>query len=148
MQNLRWVACFSSCEDFIAHPFLWVLWEMFGFKKQHSRDMCIFTLKCVIKYFTRQNTPVFLCFLGASNAFDRVNHWKLFRKLIIGKVPLVIVRMLIFWYSKQEMCIKWGQATSDYFTISNGVRQDGILSPRLFAVYVDDLSKQLVDCQI
>ena len=45
------------------------------------------------------------------------------------------------------MCIKWGQATSDYFTISNGVRQGGILSPRLFAVYVDDLSKQLIDAR-
>ena len=52
---------------------------------------------------------------------------------------------LIFWHSKQEMCIKWGQTTADYFTISNGVRQGSILSPRLFAVYVDDLSKQLID---
>ena len=37
-----------------------------------------------------------------------------------------------------------GQATSDYVTLSNGVRQGGILSPSLFAVYVDDLSKQLI----
>ena len=43
------------------------------------------------------------------------------------------------------MCIKWGQATSDIFTISNSVRQGGILLPRLFAVYFDDLSKQLID---
>ena len=43
------------------------------------------------------------------------------------------------------MCIKWGQATSDYFTIFNGVKQGGILSPRFFAVYVDDLSKQFID---
>ena len=32
-----------------------------------------------------------------------------------------------------------------FFTVSNGVRQGGILSPRLFVVYVDDLSKQLSD---
>ena len=24
--------------------------------------------------------------------------------------------MLFFWYNKQEMCIKWSQATSEYFT--------------------------------
>ena len=35
----------------------------------------------------------------------------------------------------------------EFFTISNGVRQGGILSHRLFAVYVDDLSKQLIDAR-
>ena len=109
--------------------------------------MCIFTLKSVIKYYTQQSTPVYSCFLDASKAFDRVNHWKLFNKLIVRKVPLLIVRMFIFWYSKQEMCIKWGQSTSSFFTVSNGVRQGGILSPRLFAVYVDDLSKHLHDAR-
>ena len=48
--------------------------NQFGFKKQHSTDMCIFTLISVIKYYTRQSTPVFSCFLDASKAFDRVNH--------------------------------------------------------------------------
>ena len=37
--------------------------NQFGFKKQHSTDMCIFTLISVIKYYTRQSTPVFSCFL-------------------------------------------------------------------------------------
>ena len=32
---------------------------------------------------------------------------------------------------------------SSFFTISNGVRQGGILSPSLFAVYMDDLSSLL-----
>ena len=52
----------------------------------------------------------------------------------------MIVRMLIFWYSKQEIHV-------GVFTISNGVRQGGILSHRLFPVYVDDLSKQLIDAR-
>ena len=46
----------------------------------------------------------------------------------------------MFWYSKQEICIKWGNETSTCFTISNGVRQGGILSPTLFSIYIDDLS--------
>ena len=32
---------------------------------------------------------------------------------------------------------------SSFFTVSNGVRQGGKLSPRLFPVHVDDLSTQL-----
>ena len=45
------------------------------------------------------------------------------------------------------MCIKWGQSTSCFFTVLNGVRQCSILSPQLFALYVDDLSKQLSDAR-
>ena len=45
------------------------------------------------------------------------------------------------------MCIKWGQSTSSFFTVSNGVGQGGILSPRVFAVYVDDLSNHLHDAR-
>ena len=32
-----------------------------------------------------------------------------------------------------------------FFTISNSVRQGGILSPKLFPVYTDDLSKLLIN---
>ena len=37
---------------------------------------------------------------------------------------------------------------SDYFYASNGVRQGRILSPKLYSVYVDDLSDYLVKSQI
>ena len=51
--------------------------HQFGFKKQHTTDMCIYTVKSVIKYDTRQNSPVYTCFLDASKAFDRISHWTL-----------------------------------------------------------------------
>ena len=73
-------------------------------------------------------------------AYDRVNHWALFKKLLKRSISVIIVRILMFWYSKQEICIKWGNETSTCFTITNGVRQDGILSPTLFSIYMDDLS--------
>ena len=79
-------------------------------------------------------------FLDASKAYDRVNHWTLFRKLLNRSIHILIARMLMYWYTKQELCIRWGAEMSPYFTISNVVRQGGILSPSLFAVYMDDLS--------
>ena len=45
------------------------------------------------------------------------------------------------------MCIKWVHSTSSFFSVSYGVRQNGILYPRLFLVYVDDLSKCLHDAR-
>ena len=48
--------------------------HQFGFKSQHATDMCIFTVKSVIKYYTKQNSSVFTCFLDAAKAFDSVSH--------------------------------------------------------------------------
>ena len=48
----------------------------------------------------------------------------------------------------RTVCIKWGTCMSDYFCISNGVRQGGLLSPELFSVYVDDLSDRLIKNKI
>ena len=64
-----------------------------------------------------------LVFLGASKVFDSFN---LYRKLLDRKTPIVIVRILLFWYIKQAVCVKWGRCISDYFSISNGVRQGRI----------------------
>ena len=96
--------------------------------RSRSTDFCIFTVKNVSKYYTQQHSPVFTCFLDASKAFDKINNFKLFRKLLDCKTPIAIVRISLFWYSKQTVCIKWGTCMSDYFCISNGVRQGGILS--------------------
>ena len=117
--------------------------NQFGFKREHGTDLCIFTVKSVIKYYNLHNSPVYTCFLDASKAYDRVNHWTLLRKLLNRSIHILIVRMLMYWYTKQELCIRFGAEMSPYFTISNGVRQGGILSPSLFAVYMDDLSSLL-----
>ena len=111
-----------------------------GFKREHGSDLCIFTVKSVIKYYNLHNSPLYTCLLDASKAYDRVNHWTLFRKLLNRSIHILIVRMLMYWYTKEELCIRWGAEMSSYFTISNGVRQVGIFSPSLFAVYMDDLS--------
>lgn len=120
--------------------------NQFGFKREHSTDLCIFTVKNVIEFYRNNSSPVYTCFLDASKAFDRVNHWELFKKLMKRNVPYAIVRILMFWYQTQTLCIKWGESTSCYFGVKNGVRQGGILSPQLFNVYVDDLSNMLLNC--
>ena len=139
---------FELCLSIILEDYLVTHDQQFGFKRKHSTDLCIFTVKSVTKYYTQENSPVFTCFLDASTAFDKINHYTLFRKLLDRKTPILLVRILLFCYTKQTMCVKWGNCMSDYFYVSNGVRQGGILSPKLYTVYVDDLSYYLVKSQI
>ena len=37
--------------------------QQFGFKNQYATDMCIFTVKSVLKYYTKQNSNVLHVFL-------------------------------------------------------------------------------------
>ena len=43
------------------------------------------------------------------------------------------------------MRVRWGDCFSEPFGVSNGVRQGGVLSPVLFAVYLDGLLEELSD---
>ena len=135
---------FELCLSKLLDTFLVTSDNQFGFKRKHATDLCIYTVKSVIKYYNYFGSPVYTCFLDASKAFDRVNHWTLFKKLLIKGVPVILVRILCIWYRCQQLCIQWGKTKSSFFTISNGVRQGGILSPKLFSVYMDDLSNMLI----
>ena len=68
--------------------------------------------------------------------------------LINRKVPPIVVRTLLFVYEEQYAWVKWGGARSSIFSIVNGTRQGSILSPALFAVYVDDLIQELRDLDL
>ena len=46
------------------------------------------------------------------------------------------------------MCVQRGYAISSKFSVANGVKQEGILSPELFNVYVYDLSVKLSESRI
>ena len=121
--------------------------NQFGFKPKLGADMCIYVLKEIIDRYRQLNGCLFMCFLDASNAFDRVKHSLLFRKLVKHGAPGYIVRILVYWYSHQTMSVRWAGALSSKFSVTNGVRQGGILSPYLFNVYMDDLSGALNQCQ-
>jgi len=54
-------------------------------------------------------------------------------------IDVAIVCLLASWYSNQQACIHWHDKISAFFTLGNGTRQGGVLSPWFFARYVMDM---------
>ena len=115
----------------------------FGFKQGLSTQLCTGLIKNVIARYNVNHSSVYGCFLDASKAFDRVNHSILFDRLLQRDLSPVVTRALLHWYSDQNVCVSWNGQFSNKFSVSNGVRQGGILSPVLFTVYIDDLLTEL-----
>ena len=117
--------------------------------KLSTARKCVFILKELIRYYIEHGSCMYVTYLDASKAFDRVNHQKLFAKLIEGGAPRWCIRILCHWYCNQLLCVRWESVVSDFFPVNNGVRQGGIMSPLLFNFYVNDLKvSNFRNCQL
>ena len=117
--------------------------NQFGFKKATGCELCVFTLRQVISHYTTERTPLYICYLDASKAFDNVDFSLLLNKIKDRGIPQLVVEFFRYWFHNQQFQIKWGLLISALFSIEKGVRQGGILSPLFFAVYLDEMSAKL-----
>jgi len=63
----------------------------FGFKKKLSCSHAIYRIRNIVDHYIRGQSSVSLCFVDLSKAFDKMNHYALFLKLLKRKLPIQIV---------------------------------------------------------
>jgi hypothetical protein len=52
-------------------------------------------------------------------------------------LPLWFIDILVNWYSKLYVAVRWNGILSDSFIVPNGVRQGILLSPAIFNVFIN-----------
>jgi hypothetical protein len=57
-------------------------------------------------------------------------------------------KLLIYWYSNQQINVRWKQVTTSSFYMKNGTRQGSLLSPYLFSVYMRDVTDCVVNSRL
>ena len=124
----------------------------FGYKSNCSTIMCSTLVIETIQYFTQMRSPVYVIFIDASKAFDRLSHIELFDILSERNMCPLIRRLLFNLYGNQQFQIRWNNCLSNMYNMTNGVKQGAVLSPILFTMYIDGLFYELkragVGCHI
>ena len=80
---------------------------------------------------------IYFCSIDYAEAFDCVDHNKLWKILKEMRIPDHMTCFLRNLYAGQEATVRTGPGTTDWFQIGRGVRQSFILSPCLFNLYAE-----------
>ena len=75
---------------------------------------------------------IYFCFIDYANAFDWVDHNKLWKILKEMRIPDHLTCLLRIMYAGQEARVRTRHGTMDWYKIGKGVPQGCILSPCLF----------------
>jgi len=113
--------------------------NQFWFKKNLCCRDAIYALRNVIEHFVSNGSTVNVCALYLSKAFDRVNHYVLYIKLMERKLPTQLLTVFESWLYTCTTCIRWNGRVSHCFSLAAGVRQGGVLSPLLFITCIDTI---------
>ena len=111
----------------------------YGFVNGRGCQKALITLQTVVNYYTTNGSPVYIASLDASKAFDRVNHYGLFCKLMGLGIPLYLLNIVINWHLNLNGQVRWNGVFSNVFQIRSGIRQGGINSTWFFNVYIFEL---------
>ena len=83
--------------------------SQFGYKRGNGTDLCTYTRKHVIDYFTHMGSPLFICYLDASKVLDRIHFWILFDNLLNHGIPVVGEEFVHLWVKA------WNLVHTEYF---------------------------------
>ncbi len=113
--------------------------NQFGFKPDSSCNHAGYVLKEAINVAKNKNKKLYVVAIDASKAFDKVCRLALWAKLIKLNINPAIIYSLIIYYNASYMFVLNDDEISSLFKTSVGVRQGGVISPKLFNIYIEDI---------
>ena len=115
--------------------------KQYGFKENHSTELAITTIYDeLVRNFDKRLIASSL-FLDLSKAFDCCDHEILLDKLYYCGIRGVSHQLFSNFLHNRMQCTKIGAFKSSYKRISCGVPQDSVISPLLFLIYINDITK-------
>ncbi|KAK6750376.1 hypothetical protein RB195_002386 [Necator americanus] len=114
-----------------------------GFVKDCSTIDAIHAVRILLEKHREKNRNVHLAFLDLEKAFDRVPHELLWMCMRSHRVPEEYVRWTKLLYAKPVSVVQCAAGTSRPFPVQVGVHQGSSLSPLLFILCMDTITKEI-----
>ena len=108
-----------------------------GFRKDRGTRDQIDNIRWIVSKKQEFQKNICFCFIDCANAFDCVNHNKLWKILKEKGMPDHLTCLLRYLFTGQEATVRTGHGTTDWFQTGKGVHQGCILSPCLFNLYAE-----------
>ena len=119
-----------------------VMDEQGGFRAGRGCNDQIFTVRQIMEKTIEKDKVVYMAFVDLEKAYDKVNREKLWRVLeeygVEGRLLLAIQSL----YEGGKASVRIGDKESEWFGVNRGVRQGCTLSPWLFNVFVDKVTRE------
>ena len=111
-----------------------------GLKTNSRTTDNIFILCAIIDKQRCLSKPLYTCFVDFTKAFDYIDRTALYYKLLNRGIDGNLLNIIKSTFSKAECRVKWDSRISDILKSEFGVLQGGMLSPKLFTEFLQDIS--------
>ena len=112
-----------------------------GFRKVRGIRDQIANTHWIIEKARQFQKNIYFSFMNYAKAFDYMDHnkqWKILKEM---GIPDHLTSLLRNLYAGQEATVRTGHGTTNGFQIGKGVHQDCTLSPCLFNLYAEDITR-------
>ena len=107
----------------------------------------VFTLRNILEQSIEWKSNIQLNFIDFEKAFDSIHKNTLWKLLLSYGCPEKFVSIMKLFYKNVCYSVLHNNKTTDWFTISSGVRQGCVLSPVLFLVATDWVMRETIGNQ-
>ena len=114
--------------------------EQAGFREGYSTVDHTFVLHSLIDLYLSDRRRIYCVFVDYRKAFDSVNRFLLWEKLLRHNVNGKFLKIVQNIYKNAKSFVMNGKDKSDVFNCEVGVRQGDNLSPLLFATFLNDFN--------